>query len=1462
MLFMRIKRKGSILYRTIISCIIIAIATSLFVTYSSKNSQSSKSSINYAPVLSTMPAPGELVTVSPDFTPAIIKGIKIDPNNPLRFDFIVDTGDSELNEQELKKESTELIKYFLATLTTPKEDLWVNLSPYEKERIIPEKFGQTNMGRDLLAQDYTLKQLMASLTYPDSKLGKEFWNRVYAKVEQEFGTTSIPMNTFNKVWIIPEKAVVHESGNVAFVVESHLKVMLEEDYVALRATDQRPQTKDRRPEEIRGISSKIMREIVLPEIEKEINQGKNFVKLRQAYHSMILATWFKRNFKQGLLGQSYADKSKVAGIDIEDKAIKEEIYQQYIEAYKKGVYDYIKKEHDPYQHKTISRRYFSGGFEGEVIADILIGKTVARADLLRTMGQRRKGQYEDVSVHLDPVRNAELEQQTTAGKQNVTGVSTARNLRRKEFAVSEETFEYLGISEEKIIEMFDSLGELSLSVTGKKYLKDLIKKPLGKRQAIISSHNAIAELLELDEDDSSHLGILHKQICALEKLINNLVYPAIVKKQELDKNDWKWRRKWHINHRYPMRDEQRRLIKEMDLHKRIGDFPGRYPNFEKLTQSQIDEFIYFDLQEVKGVIDGLVSSLEGHSSLRFKRVLDKMKRVLNEEGLFDKPVKGQPLTGRQRHLHSDLINYLGEISFFISAAVHAKKNGWSKPNMLEEAGTIDLRQVYHPPTALAARESVLNDILITPEKSFYALTGPNSAGKSTTARAIGYSVVFAHLGLFVPAGEANISWMENIYSLYPKEEAAKSGFSHFTRIINLITQWHQNASERDLFLLDEPISGSDYPDLVGIATTIYEDFIIKKATVVTATHNKDSIRLLANHPDENIRNRVQPWINSFDIKEGELDPHYVLVPGIAKESHALASIKKIGMDSSITKMAQMYYDLIANGISVDQGKLKEIIEGIHHWPSSSSEDYDFIPWEVLDELFPAKNFAFVSQDKYDDFVMKAYGQSKRKDGHYDVDDFLYYATKEGEFCEFPFAGGLKDRTGYKFRFDFVGSSDPNERLKIVGKLVQVDRDKLEQLHEKLKELVEMYTHFRRAKIKGQVSESERITQEQCRDMFSRMSEIIEGIRVLLRDPHIINVLLKDEYFDMWLGGLPDLSQDLSQNTLEKEFKASIEQAGRMLQGVDAYLGMAIGTVDNKLSKPKVLDEEGKLKIDSGWYPLVEAEDNISQDFELISAVNVFIGPNASGKTNAFRMITTVMKLAALGFWVPAKNVELSRGFEVGTYFGARDYNAERFSYFESALRKIFMMVKGANKGSFVVFDEISGTDHLEMTAIQMALLTYLKAIGATVILNTHLHEGLKELQDVIGLNVYRMDYDFIEETREFDFKRSISLDREAKAKSHGLEVATHYGLTEDQYRRAKAIAGRFESAAPSLEAEYFRKGGVDFNSDILNIQTQGKGEKFNVFSDSLIISDINIKGYSPVIFQVMPTNADLFLETE
>jgi hypothetical protein len=216
------------------------------------------------------------------------------------------------------------------------------------------------MGRDLLAQDYMLKQITASLIYPQDKLGQEFWNKVYAKAYQQFGTTNIPVNTFNKVWIVPDDAEVIEKGNMAYVVKNHLKVMLEEDYLSLSKHNGIQTTGIGKQNRAHSIGSQVVREIVLPALEREVNEDKNFAPLRQVFSGVVLAAWYKRELKESFLGKVYTNKDRLKGVD-QDPTNNQIIYQKYLKAFKKGVFNFIKEDVDKYSNETIPRKYFSGG---------------------------------------------------------------------------------------------------------------------------------------------------------------------------------------------------------------------------------------------------------------------------------------------------------------------------------------------------------------------------------------------------------------------------------------------------------------------------------------------------------------------------------------------------------------------------------------------------------------------------------------------------------------------------------------------------------------------------------------------------------------------------------------------------------------------------------------------------------------------------------------------------------------------------------------------------------------------------------------------------------------------------------------------------------------------------------------------------------------------------------------------
>ena len=347
--------------RRISNDFLVFIFTFVFI---STSSLSSAQMLSYQSIVSPRkPA----VDLDQSFTPTLLEGLIVYPDNPLSVNFIIVPG-QDLGEEDRVSEDqiNEFAKYFLASLTIPEEDIWVNLSPYEKEKIIPDILSLTAMGREMLEQDYILKKLSAAVMSPETPAGEDFWKETYRKAVEKYGTIEIPIQTFNKIWIIPDKAVIYENENSAYIAESHMKVMLEEDLMALdrnfesRVLGPHRQSKDQ-AEDVNALSSQVVRDVLVPVIEKEVNEGRRFAKLRQIYNAMILATWYKRALKESLLKKAYVNQEKVGGIALDETRYKEEIYTQYFETLRQGVVNFIREEVDPVSRELVPRKYFSGG---------------------------------------------------------------------------------------------------------------------------------------------------------------------------------------------------------------------------------------------------------------------------------------------------------------------------------------------------------------------------------------------------------------------------------------------------------------------------------------------------------------------------------------------------------------------------------------------------------------------------------------------------------------------------------------------------------------------------------------------------------------------------------------------------------------------------------------------------------------------------------------------------------------------------------------------------------------------------------------------------------------------------------------------------------------------------------------------------------------------------------------------
>jgi hypothetical protein len=238
--------------------------------------------------------------------PAILKGLTLPQSDEESLHFIINRGDLAFKDEDSRRSDyQQLSDYFYTSLVVKDDFQWVNLSAYESDRMLPPELSGTEMGRNLLSQDCVLKRLTASFMHPDSSVGREYWEAVYAEARRLFGTSKLPFRSFQKVTILPIDALIYEptdneslqktlsitvppNASFAYVIKNELGVLCEEDLVAKMHGDGADSSSDA------DFTLDLFRKIVLPKIKEEVNEGEHFSEIRRIYSAMVLAAWLKR----------------------------------------------------------------------------------------------------------------------------------------------------------------------------------------------------------------------------------------------------------------------------------------------------------------------------------------------------------------------------------------------------------------------------------------------------------------------------------------------------------------------------------------------------------------------------------------------------------------------------------------------------------------------------------------------------------------------------------------------------------------------------------------------------------------------------------------------------------------------------------------------------------------------------------------------------------------------------------------------------------------------------------------------------------------------------------------------------------------------------------------------------------------------------------------------------------------
>ncbi|MBI4706535.1 MAG: hypothetical protein HY761_01220 [Candidatus Omnitrophica bacterium] len=290
------------------------------------------------------------------------------------------------------------MNYFYIGLTLPNDSFWVNLRPAplmtegqstgtdSPNNIIDSYLSKTDIGRILLEADVQLKKDTSSYTNPATPIGKQYWNKLYKKASDLFGTDQITIPTLTRPWIVPGEIIIRESLSPvasvgqetgdrrqathpsAYIYKATLKVMLEEDYLkGLSPKGTVPGSTDYsftdpRLKELNSYSTELIKELIIPKLTKEVNSSKRYSKLRQVYYSLILAQWFKSRQK-GLSPKGTVpdliDSKNLSNLTSKTTWDKATYFNQYQQSFTKGEYNTKETVYTP--SGQVIRSYMSGG---------------------------------------------------------------------------------------------------------------------------------------------------------------------------------------------------------------------------------------------------------------------------------------------------------------------------------------------------------------------------------------------------------------------------------------------------------------------------------------------------------------------------------------------------------------------------------------------------------------------------------------------------------------------------------------------------------------------------------------------------------------------------------------------------------------------------------------------------------------------------------------------------------------------------------------------------------------------------------------------------------------------------------------------------------------------------------------------------------------------------------------------
>ncbi len=308
----------------------------------------------------------------------------------------------------------------------------------------------------------------------------------------------------------------------------------------------------------------------------------------------------------------------------------------------------------------------------------------------------------------------------------------------------------------------------------------------------------------------------------------------------------------------------------------LKKIPEDYIRKQTLTRAE-----RFTTSELKATEDRLIGAQE------------KMVRL--ERAVFDEVCE---TVSQQARRIQEMAQKIATLDLFLSFSELAHQNRYVCPEV--NAGlTIQISEGRHPVLDTMRSTFVSNDTLLDPPTDrLLLITGPNMAGKSTYMQQVALIVLMAQIGSFVPASEATIGVVDQIFARVGAEDALLAEMSTFMVEMTEMAQILRQSTPKSLILLDELGRGTSTFDGISIAWAIAEYIHHQSTRTLFATHYHELTQLSRAY--EGIRNYhvlIREW-------NEEIIFMHKVVPGGADKSYGIEVGRLAGLPAEIIMRAK------------------------------------------------------------------------------------------------------------------------------------------------------------------------------------------------------------------------------------------------------------------------------------------------------------------------------------------------------------------------------------------------------------------------------------------------------------------------------------------------------------------------------------------------------------------------------